>query len=82
MIEVKNLLFQTLSLYARDGRGLHLEPREWLRLAGNASACSSTHTTSLLWHEYWRVGELRNKAKSRKRIPVPLSPACTVCWSS
>ncbi len=32
MIEVKNLLFQPLSLHTRDGRGLHLGPRERLRL--------------------------------------------------
>jgi len=32
MIEVKNLLFQPLSLHTRDGRGLHLGPRQRLRL--------------------------------------------------
>ena len=32
MIEVKNLLFQPLSLHTRSGHGLHLGPRERLRL--------------------------------------------------
>ncbi len=32
MIEVKNLLFQPLTLHTRSGRGLHLGPRERLRL--------------------------------------------------
>ena len=32
MIEVKNLLFQPLTLHTRSGRGLHLGPRERLHL--------------------------------------------------
>ncbi|HOV76254.1 MAG TPA: hypothetical protein PK967_20065 [Candidatus Hydrogenedentes bacterium] len=32
MIEVKNLLFQPLSLHTQSGRGLHMGPREVLRL--------------------------------------------------
>ena len=35
MIEVKNLLFQPLSLHTRNGRGLHLGPRQVLRLPGD-----------------------------------------------
>ncbi|HQK77069.1 MAG TPA: hypothetical protein PKZ25_12805 [Candidatus Hydrogenedentes bacterium] len=35
MIEVKNLLFQPLSLHTRSGRGLHLGPRQVLRLPGD-----------------------------------------------
>ena len=36
MVEVKNLLFQPLSLHTRDGRGLHLGPRERLRIPDDA----------------------------------------------
>lgn len=35
MIEVKNLLFQPLSLHTRSGHGLHLGPRQVLRLPGD-----------------------------------------------
>jgi hypothetical protein len=55
---------------SRDGRRPHLGPRERLRLAGNATACSSARTTSPLWHVYWRTEKLRNKAKGAQRIVV------------